>query len=334
MRKLMIPVVVIFIALLLMSMFVVKEGERGIVVRFGRILKDNNTEVARIYEPGLHFKVPVFDRVHDLDARIQTMDDQADRFLTAEKKDVIIDTYVKWRIKDFGKYYLATGGGNTSTAETLLKRKVVDSLRAEIGAKEIKQIVSGKDSGASAAKDKSDVAQTKAAQAALDVIEGVVLVKEVEGQRDQIMEDVLNETRDSAKDLGIEVVDFRIKKINLPDEISESIYRRMRAERESVARSYRSQGRQRAEELRARSELEVATILSEAKRKAQVIRGDADAKAAEIYAKAYSQNPEFYSFWRSLKAYEKSFNSKNDVLVVDPNNEFFKYMNHSELKAN
>lgn len=332
MRKLIIPVVVIFIALLLMSMFVVKEGERGIVVRFGRIIKDNNTEVARIYEPGLHFKVPVFDRVHDLDARIQTMDDQADRFLTAEKKDVIIDTYVKWRIKDYGKYYLATGGGNTSTAESLLKRKVVDSLRAEIGAKEIKQIVSGEDS-TSAPAVPSDIAQTKAAKAALAVIEGVVPVKKVEGQRDQIMADVLKETRESAKDLGIEVVDFRIKKINLPDEISESIYRRMRAERESVARSYRSQGRQRAEELRARSELEVATVLAEAKRKAQVVRGDADAKAAEIYAKAYNQDPEFYSFWRSLKAYEKSFNSKNDILVIDPNNEFFKYMNHSELPA-
>lgn len=331
MRKLIIPVVVIFIALLLMSMFVVKEGERGIVVRFGRILKDNNTEVARIYEPGLHFKVPVFDRVHDLDARIQTMDDQADRFLTAEKKDVIIDTYVKWRIKDFGKYYLATGGGNTSTAESLLKRKVVDSLRAEIGAKEIKQIVSGEDSISRPVT--SDIAQTKAAKAALAVIEGVVPVKKVEGQRDQIMADVLEETRESAKDLGIEVVDFRIKKINLPDEISESIYRRMRAERESVARSYRSQGRQRAEELRARSELEVATVLADAKRKAQIVRGDADAKAAEIYAKAYNQDPEFYSFWRSLKAYETSFNSKNDILVIDPNNEFFKYMNHSELPA-
>ncbi|MEC6833971.1 protease modulator HflC [Photobacterium toruni] len=332
MRKLIIPVVVIFIALLLMSMFVVKEGERGIVVRFGRILKDSNTEIARVYEPGLHFKVPVFDRVHDLDARIQTMDDQADRFLTAEKKDVIIDTYVKWRIKDFGKYYLATGGGNTSTAESLLKRKVVDSLRAEIGAKEIKQIVSGEDS-TSAPSVPADIAQTKAAKAALAVIEGVVPVKKVEGQRDQIMADVLEETRESAKDLGIEVVDFRIKKINLPDEISESIYRRMRAERESVARSYRSQGRQRAEELRARSELEVATVLADAKRKAQVVRGDADAQAAEIYAKAYNQDPEFYSFWRSLKAYENSFNSKNDILVVDPNNEFFKYMNHSELSA-
>ncbi|MEF1216846.1 protease modulator HflC, partial [Photobacterium damselae] len=238
MRKLMIPVVVIFIALLLMSVFVVKEGERGIVVRFGRIIKDNNTEVAQVYAPGLHFKVPVFDRVHMLDARIQTMDDQADRFLTAEKKDVIIDTYVKWRIQNFGQYYLATGGGNVSTAEALLKRKVVDSLRAEIGAKEIKQIVSGKDSAQPKAA-KTDDANDQQTQIAEEIVKGLLPendVKEVEGQRDQIMADVLSETRDSAKDLGIEVVDFRIKKINLPDEISESIYRRMRAERESVAR--------------------------------------------------------------------------------------------------
>ncbi|ARR48260.1 TPA: protease modulator HflC [Photobacterium damselae] len=336
MRKLMIPVVVIFIALLLMSVFVVKEGERGIVVRFGRIIKDNNTEVAQVYAPGLHFKVPVFDRVHMLDARIQTMDDQADRFLTAEKKDVIIDTYVKWRIQNFGQYYLATGGGNISTAEALLKRKVVDSLRAEIGAKEIKQIVSGKDSAQPKAA-KTDDANDQQTQIAEEIVKGLLPendVKEVEGQRDQIMADVLSETRDSAKDLGIEVVDFRIKKINLPDEISESIYRRMRAERESVARSYRSQGRQRAEELRARAELKVATILAEANRKAQVLRGDADAQAADTYAEAYTKNPEFFSFWRSLKAYEKSFNSKNDVLVIDPDTEFFRYMNQANPKAN
>lgn len=336
MRKLMIPVVVIFIALLLMSVFVVKEGERGIVVRFGRIIKDNNTEVAQVYAPGLHFKVPVFDRVHMLDARIQTMDDQADRFLTAEKKDVIIDTYVKWRIQNFGQYYLATGGGNISTAEALLKRKVVDSLRAEIGAKEIKQIVSGKDSAQPKAA-KTDDANDQQTQIAEEIVKGLLPendVKEVEGQRDQIMADVLSETRDSAKDLGIEVVDFRIKKINLPDEISESIYRRMRAERESVARSYRSQGRQRAEELRARAELKVATILAEANRKAQVLRGEADAQAADTYAEAYTKNPEFFSFWRSLKAYEKSFNSKNDVLVIDPDTEFFRYMNQANPKAN
>lgn len=321
MRKLMIPVIVIFIAALLMSVFVVKEGERGIVVRFGRILKDNN-EIARIYEPGLHFKVPVFDRVRMLDARIQTMDDQADRFVTSEKKDVIIDTYLKWRIKDFGQYYLTTGGGNVSTAEALLKRKVVDSLRSEIGSREIKQIVSGPDH------DELGTVSSELADApATEIVEEVAPREEVEGQRDQIMENVLADTKISAmKDLGVEVVDFRMKKINLPDEISESIYRRMRAERESVARKHRSQGREKAEVIRAQSELEVAKILSEADREARTVRGTADARTAEIYAEAFNKNPEFYSFLRSLKAYENSFKSKNDVLVVDPNSDFFKYM--------
>ncbi len=142
MRKLLIPSIVLIIAALLMSMFVIPEGERGIVIRFGRVLKDNN-DLARIYEPGLHFKMPLFDRVKTLDARIQTMDGRSDRFVTSEKKDVIIDTYVKWRIEDFGQYYLATGGGNALTAEALLERKVTDVLRSEIGAREIKQIVSG-----------------------------------------------------------------------------------------------------------------------------------------------------------------------------------------------
>ncbi|KXI21593.1 protease modulator HflC [Photobacterium sanguinicancri] len=327
MRKLIIPVVVIFIALLLMSIFVVKEGDRGIVVRFGRIIKDNNTEVARIYEPGIHFKVPVFDRVRTLDARIQTMDDQADRFVTAEKKDVIIDTYVKWRIKDFGAYYLTTGGGDKSTAEALLKRKVVDSLRAEIGAKEIKQIVSGPDRGQTI--DPGAVVVDDTAPAT-EIVAQVVPRKEVEGQRDQIMADVLVEAQESAKDLGIEVVDFRMKKINLPDEISESIYRRMRAERESVARKHRSQGREKAEVIRAQSELEVAKILAAADREARVVRGGADATSAKIYADAFKGHAEFYNFVRSLKAYENSFNSKSDMLVVDPNSDFFRYMKKSD----
>ncbi|MDO6500827.1 protease modulator HflC [Photobacterium sanguinicancri] len=327
MRKLIIPVVVIFIALLLMSIFVVKEGDRGIVVRFGRIIKDNNTEIARIYEPGIHFKVPVFDRVRTLDARIQTMDDQADRFVTAEKKDVIIDTYVKWRIKDFGAYYLTTGGGDKSTAEALLKRKVVDSLRAEIGAKEIKQIVSGPDRGQTI--DPGAVVVDDTAPAT-EIVAQVVPRKEVEGQRDQIMADVLVEAQESAKDLGIEVVDFRMKKINLPDEISESIYRRMRAERESVARKHRSQGREKAEVIRAQSELEVAKILAEADREARVVRGGADATSAKIYADAFKGHAEFYNFVRSLKAYENSFNSKSDMLVVDPNSDFFRYMKKSD----
>ncbi|MGF1726336.1 protease modulator HflC [Photobacterium nomapromontoriensis] len=328
MRKLMIPVIVVFIATLLMSMFVVQEGERGIVVRFGRILKDANSDVARIYEPGLHFKVPVFDSVRRLDARIQTMDDQADRFVTSEKKDVIIDTYVKWRIEDFGKYYLTTGGGNESTAEALLKRKVVDSLRSEIGSREIKQIVSGPDRS-SPEPTADDVAP------ASDIVAEVAPRKEVEGQRDQIMENVLADIKISAmKDLGVDVVDFRMKKINLPDEISESIYRRMRAERESVARKHRSQGREKAEVIRAESELKVATILADANREALVVRGNADAETAEIYAASFNKNPEFYDFLRSLKAYENSFNSKSDILVIDPNTEFFKYMKDASGTVN
>lgn len=322
MRKLIIPAVVIVLALLLMSLFVIPEGQRGIVVRFGKINKDDGGTAAYIYKPGVHFKYPLFDRVKRLDARIQTMDGKADRFVTAEKKDVIIDSYVKWRIQDFGRFYLATGGGNSLTAEALLERKVTDVLRSEIGEREIKQIVSGpRNKEVLPDSADSDVVTTEAAKKAL----------KTDGQRDQIMDDVLTDTRESAaKDLGVQVVDFRIKKINLPDEISESIYRRMRAERESVARKHRSQGREKAEVIRAQAELEVSTILAEADKTARVTRGDADAKAAKIYADAYSESPEFFSFLRSLRAYKKSFNSKNDVLVLDPSSDFFKYMKNPQ----
>ncbi len=315
MRKLIIPVIVLALIVVLMSLFVIPEGERGIVVRFGRILKDG--EVAKIYEPGLHFKMPIFDRVKTLEARIQTMDGRSDRFVTSEKKDVIIDSYVKWRVENFDRYYLATGGGNALTAQALLERKVTDVLRSEIGSREIKQIVSGPRNDDVLPDTNSDVVTTEAAKEAL----------KIDGQRDQIMENVLINTRQSAmKDLGVYVVDFRMKKINLPDEISESIYRRMRAERDSVARKHRSQGREKAEVIKAGAELEVATILAEADKTARVTRGDADAEAAKIYSQAYNKDPEFFSFLRSLKAYEKSFNGQGDVLVLDPNSEFFQYM--------
>lgn len=319
MRKLMIPVLVVTIALLLMSVFVIQEGERGLVIRFGRVLDDNG--VSKIYEPGLHFKMPLFDRVKTLDARIQTMDGRSDRFVTSEKKDVLIDTYVKWRISDFGRYYLTTGGGNALTAEALLERKVTDVLRSEIGAREIKQIVSGpRNQDVLPESADSEEVTTEAALEAL----------EIDGERDQIMENVLLGTRDSAMtDLGVEIVDFRMKKINLPDEISESIYRRMRAERESVARRHRSQGREKAEVIRAQADLEVATVLAEADKTARVTRGEADAKSAKIYSDAYNKDPEFFGFMRSLKAYEKSFSNKSDILVLDPKSDFFQYMNNA-----
>ncbi len=324
MRKLMIPVLVVTLALMLMSVFVIPEGERGIVVRFGRILKDNN-DMSRIYEPGLHFKMPLFDNVKRLDARIQTMDGRADRFVTSEKKDVIIDSYVKWRIEDFGQYYLATGGGNALTAQALLERKVTDVLRAEIGSREIKQIVSGPRND-DVLPDESELDET--------VSEAARQAVEIDGERDKIMSVVLDDTRQSAMDdLGVRVVDFRMKKINLPDEISESIYRRMRAERESVARKHRSQGREKAEVIRAQAELEVATVLAEADRTARVTRGDADARAAKIYADSYNKDPEFFSFIRSLRAYEKSFAEKGDIMVLDPKSDFFRFMNDSSGKA-
>lgn len=324
MRKLMIPVLVVTLALMLMSVFVIPEGERGIVVRFGRILKDN-TDMSRIYEPGLHFKMPLFDSVKRLDARIQTMDGRADRFVTSEKKDVIIDSYVKWRIEDFGQYYLATGGGNALTAQALLERKVTDVLRAEIGSREIKQIVSGPRNN-DVLPDESELDDT-VSEAAREAVE-------IDGERDKIMSVVLDDTRQSAMDdLGVRVVDFRMKKINLPDEISESIYRRMRAERESVARKHRSQGREKAEVIRAQAELEVATVLAEADRTARVTRGDADARAAKIYADSYNKDPEFFSFIRSLRAYEKSFAEKGDIMVLDPKSDFFRFMNDSSGKA-
>ena len=320
MRKLMIPVLVVTIALLLMSLFVIQEGERGLVIRFGRVLDDNG--VSKIYEPGLHFKMPLFDRVKTLDARIQTMDGRSDRFVTSEKKDVIIDTYVKWRIEDFGRFYLTTGGGNVLTAEALLERKVTDVLRSEIGAREIKQIVSGpRNNDVLPDSADSEEVTTEAAKEAL----------EIDGERDKIMANVLEGTRDSAlTDLGVEIVDFRMKKINLPDNISDSIYKRMRAERESVARKHRSQGRERAEVIRAQAELEVATVLAEADRTARVTRGDADAEAAKIYSDAYNKDPEFFGFMRSLQAYESSFSDKSDILVLDPKTDFFQYMNNAK----
>ncbi|MFC1237087.1 protease modulator HflC [Vibrio sp. F74] len=325
MRKLTIPVIFAALALMLMSLFVIPEGERGIVIRFGRILKDN-TDMSRIYEPGLHFKMPLFDNVKKLDAKILTMDGQADRFVTAEKKDVIIDTYVKWRIEDFGQYYLATGGGNQLTAQALLERKVTDILRSEIGAREIKQIVSG---------PRSELITPVLGEDGETIPVSALEALEVDGERDIIMLEVLNDTRPSAmKDLGVYIVDFRMKKINLPDEISESIYRRMRAERESVARKHRSQGREKAEIIRAQAELEVATVLAEADKTARVTRGSADAEAASIYSGSYSKDPEFYSFLRSLTAYQKSFSDKSDILVLDPKSDFFKYMNDSSGGAN
>lgn len=279
-------IIALVIAIGLSSLMVVDEGERAIVSRFGVIIKvDGQTKV---YSPGLHLKVPFLDKVKFLDARIQTLDGQADRFVTSEKKDLMVDSYVKWKIADFERYYLSTNGGQKATAESLLQRKINNDLRTEFGRRTIKQIVSG--------------------------------------ERDEMQSEALKNAKDSAADLGIKVVDVRVKQINLPANVSSSIYQRMRAERQAVAKEHRAQGREQAEIIRAKTDASVTVQIAEAKRKALTTRGEGDALAAKIYADSYTKAPDLYSFMRSLDAYKASFANGSNMMVLDPDNEFFKFM--------
>ncbi|MEI6858959.1 MAG: protease modulator HflC [Shewanella sp.] len=286
MARLIAVIAAVLVAVFLSSILVVNEGERAIVSRFGKILKDDG--ITRIYAPGLHIKIPMLDKIKFLDSRIQTMDGAADRFVTSEKKDLMVDSYVKWRIKDFEKYYLSTNGGIKANAESLLQRKINNDLRTEFGRRTIKEIVSG--------------------------------------SRDELQKDALRNASESAKDLGIEVVDVRVKQINLPANVSSSIYQRMRAERTAVAKEHRAQGMEQSEIIKAMADANVTIMLAQAQRKALEVRGEGDAIAAKIYADAFSQDPEFYSFVRSLEAYEASFKGGSNVMVLEPDSAFFKYM--------
>lgn len=284
-----IAILVTIAVLLSGSLFVVKEGEKAIVIQFGKVKKDASSGESVVFEPGLHFKWPLIDSVRHLDARLQTLDGDPDRFVTSEKKDLIVDSYVKWRIADFETYYLSTSGGNKLVAENLLEQKVNNGLRSEFGTRTIPQIVSG--------------------------------------ERSELMNQAMEQAATSSDELGIEIVDVRVKQINLPTEVSNSIFQRMRAERAAVAREHRSEGQEQAEVIRANIDAKVTVMLADAGRNARQLRGEGDATAAQIYADAYSKNAEFYSFWRSMDAYKASFNSKQDVIVVKPDGEFFRYMN-------
>ncbi|MFZ4833965.1 protease modulator HflC [Rouxiella sp. Mn2063] len=327
MRKSILLIVVVVLVALFTSVFVVQEGQRGIVLRFGKVLRDSENKPL-VYAPGLHFKVPFFESVKTLDARIQTMDNQADRFVTKEKKDLIVDSYLKWRISDFSRYYLATGGGDVSQAEVLLKRKFSDRLRSEIGRLDVKDIVT--DSRGRLTLDVRDAlnkgtddddSAAAATTAADDAIASVAkrVEQETKGKQPAV-------NPNSMAALGIEVVDVRLKQINLPEEVSSAIYERMRAERNAVALRHISQGKEEAEKLRATADYERTRTLAEAERQALITRGEGDAQAAKLFADAFSQDPDFYAFIRSLRAYEASFASGNDVMVMSPNDDFFRYM--------
>jgi membrane protease subunit HflC len=283
-----IALIIVALGLLIFgSLFVVEEGNKAIVIQFGKVQRDSETGDTTVFEPGLHLKLPFFDRVVTLDARIQTLDEVPDRFVTAEKKDLIVDLYVKWKIEDFAKYYLATGGIKAG-AEILLQQKVNNALRSEFGTRTIQEIVSG--------------------------------------ERSELMDEAMAQASTSSDELGIQIIDVRVKQINLPLEVRNFIFQRMRSEREAVAREHRSEGKEKAEFIKADIDAKITVMLADAERNLRKLRGEGEAQAAQIYAETYTKEPEFYRFLRSMDAYKKSFNSKQDVLVIEPDSDFFRYM--------
>lgn len=263
------------------SGFTVDEREKVVVVQLGKIK-------ATDYGPGLHLKVPVFDSVKRFDGRVLTLDNKEERFLTLEKKNLIVDFFVKWRIKDAGKYFRATSG-DEAQARDRMSKIVKGGLRDVFGARTVQQAVSG--------------------------------------ERSDITRKLVVSANQQVQDLGIEIVDVRVKRIDLPDQVTRSVYERMESERKRVANELRAKGDETAEGIRAEADRQREVTLAEAYREAEKTRGIGDAQAAEIYAKAYGQNPEFYSFYRSLSVYQSTLNSKNDVLVLEPQGEFFRYFN-------
>jgi membrane protease subunit HflC len=293
MKNFSIAIVIALLFLAMNSIFVVNEGERGIVFQFSKIKRDSQTDQMIVFTPGLHFKLPFIENVRKFDARIQTLDEAPDRFVTSEKKDLMVDSYAKWRIVDFSTFFLRTSG-SIENAKALLKQKINNGLRTEFGNRTIKEIVSG--------------------------------------DRLAIMSEALESAKSSREDLGIDVIDVRVKAINLPREVSNSIYERMRAERTAVAKEHRSKGQEQAEIIRATIDKKVTIMLADAQKKAFEVRGEGDALAAKVYADAYGKDAEFYAFYRSLQAYENSFNSKNDIMVLKPDSDFFRYLKASDKK--
>jgi membrane protease subunit HflC len=273
------------VALLAMALFTVDETQTAIRFQLGEIVQAN-------YRPGLHWKWPLINNVRKFDRRLQTLDTEPERFLTAEKKNVIVDSFAMWRIEDVRKFY-TTVGGDPAQANVRLDQIVKDSLRSEFSKRTIQEVVSG--------------------------------------DRDQIMETLSRLLREQATQLGIAAVDVRIKRIDLPPDVSSSVFSRMKAERLRVAKDFRSRGGEAAERIRADADRQSTVILAEAYRDAERQRGEGDAQSADIYAQAFGKDQDFYRFHRSLAAYRQSFSSRDDVLVVQPEGfQFFRYFNQSQ----
>ncbi|MES9854523.1 MAG: protease modulator HflC [Candidatus Thiodiazotropha sp. L084R] len=281
--KIIFPIVAIAAVGLYSAAFIVNQWEVALKLRLGEI-------VATDYKPGLHFMVPLVNNVKTFDARIQTMDSRPERFLTAEKKDVIVDYFAKWRIANAAQYFRSTGGSLDKTAR-LLQERINTNLRDEFGKRTVQDVISG--------------------------------------ERTEIMDKLTKDSDVMASELGVEILDVRVKQIDLPPEVSESVYQRMRAERERVARDLRAKGAEAAERIQANADRERVVIVADAYREAEILRGEGDGKAAETYANAYKQNSEFYAFYRSLNAYKNSFKDSSDIMVLQPDSDFFRYLKNS-----
>ena len=277
-------VVAAALLILAMSIFTVDQRQYALVFQLGEVKQV-------ITEPGMSFKVPMIHNVRYFEKRIITLDNaEPERFITSEKKNVLVDSYIKWRIVDPKLYYISVGG-DESRARTRLNQTVNAGLREEFGKRTVHDVVSG--------------------------------------ERDKIMDKMREKADADARKIGVEIVDVRLKRVELPTEVSDAVFRRMEAERKRVANELRSEGAAEAEKIRADADRQREVIIAEAYRDAQKLKGEGDAKATAIYGAAFGQNAEFYAFYRSLEAYRSSFKSKNDVLVVEPNSDFFKYMKHS-----
>ncbi len=286
MTKLLIPLAAVAAVLIYSSAFIVNQWEVALKLRLGEIVDTD-------YDPGLHWLVPILNNVKTFDGRIQTMDSRPERFLTSEKKDVIVDYFAKWRIANVAQFFRSTGGDEGKTAR-LLQERINTSLRDEFGKRTVQEVISG--------------------------------------ERTEIMTLLTKDADAKAAELGVEILDVRVKQIDLPPEVSDSVYQRMRAERERVARDLRALGAEAAEKIRANADRERVVLVADAYREAEQLRGEGDGKAAEIYANAYNQDSEFYAFYRSLNAYKNSFSDSGDVMVLEPDSDFFRYLKDQKGK--
>jgi len=287
----------IIIALLVLmvvskSIYIVEETEKGLILRFGKVLRDTN-DLPHVYSSGIHFKVPFVDSIVLIDSRVQLMDGTPDVFTTQNKEFLDVDTYVQWKVTDFAKFYIRTNG-NFRTAESFIEGFVDNGLRNQFGKRTIEQAISG--------------------------------------EREELMGDIRTFVNSKVPEYGLEVVDIRVKKVNYTSRVLRNVYDQIISERGAQAKLIRSEGKQEGNIVKAKTDANVLRTLAEADEYSRTIRGDADAQAAKIYADTYNKNPEFYAFLRSIDAYKASFDNKNDILVVSPDSDFFKYLKDADGK--